>query len=472
MLTVKRNGVVWSLEDDEDLIALVEGLTEGAGPKRTHEFRIQGGRDLFIKYFVEKGFAGFVRNRVIPRGKREYLLGRRLSSRSILTPHTVGYGLGKRGSFILQERIEAKPFKSAFDEDQERERLLDGLALLLKRLRTERIRHNDLHLENIMVARDGLYLIDLHKTDVLRVRFSRSDELMNMAHALTMIYDRMTEAEKNRFFSVYGRPDIRPLAEKALRALWHRWIDSKKRRAFSTTSKLVVSGDRVYVRGREAGGKGAFRELIKTDRKVRVARHDDHIRKTYSNRRRLKRAWQAHVVLEYLEMDVLPQAFYVQRASLFRSGYVAMEDLHGHGVEMDRFLDREYDRMSYGQRRRFTHALSGFFNRLLEKGVAHKDLKACNLFVLSDGFRLLDVEDVAFAVPCEETLERMLTQLNTSVPERISVSDRIRFFLKMTDPFSFDQKRLFRNVAQASRDEEIVYEGVSGLKKESWQGHG
>ena len=35
-------------------------------------------------------------------------------------------------------------------------------------LRTERIRHNDLHLENIMVARDGLYLVDLHKTDVLK----------------------------------------------------------------------------------------------------------------------------------------------------------------------------------------------------------------------------------------------------------------------------------------------------------------
>ncbi len=408
---------------------------------------------------------------MLPRGKREYVVGRWLSSLSIPTPSPLGYGRGKRGSFILQECIEAIPFRSAFDEGPNRERLADGLAVLLDLLRKERVRHNDLHLENIMVADNGLYLVDLHKTKVKRFRFSRADELVNLTHALTMIYERMTRAEKDRFFDIYGRPDMRPFVEKELRTLRCHWIESKKGRAFSTTSRLVASGNRVYVRGREEAALGAFLESIKDDRKVRVERHEDHIRKTYRSRRRLKKAWQAHVALEYLEMDVVPRPSYVARASLLGSGYVAMEDLKAHGEELDRFLDREYDRMAPGQRRGFADGLSEFFGGLLEKGVIHRDLKACNVFVLSDGFRLLDVEDILFAAPTEETLKRMLVQLNTSVPERISVSDRVRFLAKLVSGFSFDRKRLLREVVRLSRNEEIVYEGVSGLKKESWRGH-
>ena len=470
MKTMRRNHIAWFLESG-DLAPLVEGLVEDAKPRRTHEIRQHATGDVFVKYFVEKGIVGHVRNLVLPRGKREYLLGKRLSAQSIPTPKPLGYGRGKRGSFVLLERLEAKPFESAFAESSQRQQLLDGLALLLRQLREERVRHNDLHLENVMAAPDGLYLIDLHKTSMAKVRFSRADELLNLTHALTMIYDKMTEAEKDRFFNAYGRPEVRPSAEEGLLGLRRRWIDSKKRRAFCATSKLMVSKNRIYVRGREGSSEGAFREMIKTDRKVRVERWSDHVRKTYYSRRRLRRAWQAHAVLEYLEMDVVPRAAYMQRASLFRKGYIAMEDLAGKGEELDRFLDREYDRMESGERRLFVGSLSSFFNRLLRQGIAHRDLKACNVFVLSVGFKLLDVEDIWFIDPSEEILERMLVQLNTSVPARIAVSDRIRFFLKTTGGFPFDRKRLFRKVMQASRGEEIVYEGATGLRKESWQGH-
>ena len=81
----KQNGVAWFL-DDEALVPLVEGLSEGFGAKRTHEIRSAHGRDVFVKYFVEKGFLGMVRNWVFPRGKREYAVGRRLSSLSIPAP--------------------------------------------------------------------------------------------------------------------------------------------------------------------------------------------------------------------------------------------------------------------------------------------------------------------------------------------------------------------------------------------------
>jgi tRNA A-37 threonylcarbamoyl transferase component Bud32 len=469
MKAVKRNGISWFLED-EGLVPLIEGLVVGVRSRRTHECISQGSRQVFVKYFVEKGIPGALRNKVCPRGKKEYILGKKLASLCIAAPNPMGYGIGRAGSFILQERIEAVPFRAAFDDGVRREGLLDGLALLLKQMREQQVRHNDLHLENVMVSGERLYLIDLHKTCIRRRRFSTSDELVNLTHALTMIYDGLTEDEKSRFFRRYGRPDIRRPMEEGLLSLWRAWIRSKKKRAFSSTSKLVAMGSRVCVRDSVGLGDGRFLGLIKKDKKVIVEAHDDHIRKVYRDRRRLAKAWEAHVVLEYLEMPVGPRPFYIQKASLFNKGYIAMEDLRGHGAELDRFLDREYDGMSPGQRRRFVDALSRFVRDLLKKGVFHRDLKACNLFVLPDGFRLLDIEDVQFRLPGDEDLRRMFVQLNTSIPGRITGPERIRFFAIVTRGSFLDRKRLFRSVVRASLEEGIVYEGVAGLRRESWQG--
>jgi hypothetical protein len=147
-----------------------------------------------------------------------------------------------------------------------------------------------------------------------------------------------------------------------------------------------------------------------------------------------------------------------------------MEDLTPRGEEMDRFLDRHYDAMDLTRRRAFIDGFSRFLSGLLKMGIVQKDFKACNVFVLADGFRLLDVEDIAFFAPGEEDVLAMLVQLNNSLPARIAEVDRIRFFLKVTRPFPFDGKRLFRAVAGRCAEGEIVYEGVSGLKRESWPG--
>ena len=470
MRRVKKNGITWFLED-EGLVDLIEGLVVGTRLRRTHEYISRGNRRIFVKYFAEAGLLGPVRNKIWPRGKREYFLGKKLASLSIVTPRPMGYGVARKGSFIIQERVEGLPFMAVFGESDDRRWLLDSLALLLKAMREQRIGHNDLHLENVMVAADRLYLIDLHKTRIRRKSFAEPDELKNLTHSLTMVYDRLREEEKSRFFSVYGRPHMRVPLEEGLLSLRREWIRSKKKRAFSTTSRLIATGSRVSVRGEEGHGDGRFLELIKKDKKVTVEAHDDHIRKAYRHSRRLVKAWQAHVVLEYLDMPVGPRPFYVRRASLFHRGYIAMEDLRARGMEMDRFLDKKYDAMSAHERRRFIINLSRFVGDLLKNGIVHRDLKACNLFVLSDGFRLLDIEDVQFRLPGVDDVGKMLLQMNTSIPRRISTWERMRFFLMATRGVPLDRKRLFKELVQASLDEEIVYEGARGLTRESWQGH-
>jgi hypothetical protein len=146
-----------------------------------------------------------------------------------------------------------------------------------------------------------------------------------------------------------------------------------------------------------------------------------------------------------------------------------MEDLHGEGQELDRYLDRRYDVMDAHERRLFAGSLAGFLLMVTQKKIVHKDLKTCNIFALNDGeFMLLDVEDIRFKSLDEEALKRMLVQLNTTLPKRIGFRDRIRFFIQFTSPMMVNKRAIFKAVAKESMRREIVYEGVGGLKREIW----
>ena len=467
MHRLRKNNIAWSLDDDyPGLDDAVAGIVEEADVRRGYASRPCGDGKIFVKFFLEHGIAGLVRNSIMPRGRKEYYLGKRILAGGIATPRPLGYGTGGGGSFIIQEWVEGRTFRSAFyDATAEKEALLDGLARLLKQLEGTRIRHNDLHLDNVFLSGGTLYLIDLHKAKI-RGTWSRDDAAANLGQALSMVYKNMTEEQRARFFEDAGRPDVRNAVEAALKAQWGAWVESKKRRAFSNTSKLAVRGRRVYVRGREKEGQGAFTTLLKQDKKVRVERHADHIRKIYGRRHKLKRAWENWVALEYVTGDVVPRPFYVEKASLFGCGFIAMEDLGGQGEELDRFLDRHYDAMETGRRRAFIGSLALFLGRLLDTGIIQKDLKACNVFVIDSGFRLLDVEDIGFYAPTDADILAMLVQLNTSVPRRIRASDRMRFFLGLARVFPFDKKALFRRVVDTCKGLEVVYEGVSGLNRE------
>ena len=149
-----------------------------------------------------------------------------------------------------------------------------------------------------------------------------------------------------------------------------------------------------------------------------------------------------------------------------------MEDLKGRGIELDRHLDRVYDSLNSHERREMVMRFSFFLRTLLDRGILHRDLKACNLFVVNGhDLLLLDVEDITFAVPDPNFVARMLVQLTTTVPARIRMRDRMRFFANATRNLTTDRKQLLREVKEESLRREIVYEGVSGLKKESWPGH-
>jgi tRNA A-37 threonylcarbamoyl transferase component Bud32 len=468
MKAITIDAVRWFLED-ERLIDAVAGITPLKGQRRTFFTRPFLDSTVFIKYFNEQGISGSARNKILPRGKREYEQGRRLRSLAVPTPNPMGYGLSPKGSFLIQEHVLGESLATALSAPEGRGEFLPRLAGFLKTLKQAGVRHNDLHLDNVLVTEAGLLVvIDLHTMRFKRT-FTVKDDISNLSHALAMIYRGLSDDELRSFFDAYGTPSLRRDVEKEIERMEVRWVRSKEKRAFQDTSRLVTQGRFVFMAGMESMADGEFLGILKEDRKVKVERYSNHIRKTYRNARRLKRAWRAHTVLAYMGMKVVPEPFFVRKPGLTSPGAIAMEDLTGRGEELDRFLDGRYRALSLTEQRRFIRTLSAFFVALARRGIVHKDLKGCNVFALDDGgFRLLDVEDVVFHTFEEKDLKRMAMQLNTTVPGYITARDRLRFFLPLKGFVEGNWKRLFAEIVRESMNQQIVYEGMKGLTIESW----
>jgi hypothetical protein len=284
-----------------------------------------------------------------------------------------------------------------------------------------------------------------------------------------MVYDDIQDDEKEFFFSRYACSTImRDRIEREIVALKEQWVNSKKKRAFRSTSLLNASSDYVYIRGLEAEATGEFVAFLKKDKKTSVELYSDHVRKVFRHKHKLKKAWENHVVLAYLGLQIAPTAYFVKLPKS-SPGYIAMEDLGHKGLELDRFLDGKYDDMTHGDKIRFIYEFAAFLQLFLKKRVFHKDMKGCNVFVLYDNhFVLLDVEDFVFRQVGEDELRNTLVQLNTTIPKRISTNIRMRFFLKLVSSFKVERRRLLREILKESLPQQIVYEGTAGLKIENW----
>ncbi|HOJ42558.1 MAG TPA: lipopolysaccharide kinase InaA family protein, partial [Syntrophorhabdaceae bacterium] len=428
----KAKGIDWYIKEDA-LIQILNTFEPKNTDRRDYRIiEINKDKTYFLKFFREKGISGFLRRKINPRGKREFVMGKRLLSLSIRTPEPIGYGISKEGSFVIQRYLSGKSFLDTFYESIDRTSHIKDLATLLREMKASNIRHNDLHLNNIIVKDKNLYLIDLHKMRIKR-QFSVSDEVSNISHSLAMIYRDLSEDERETFFSSYGNLKIRKKVESTIIDMWMSWIERKKKRAFKETSIVKREGDILYIKGNQWQRKDIFKEIIKKDKKTELRRYDDHIRKYYRDKRRLKKAWEAYVVLSYMSLNVTPAVFFIKLPQADEPGFMAMEDLLGVGEELDRYLDRYYRQMDKKERGAFIERLSSFLKGLFNMSIFHGDFKACNIFVKDNGsFLLLDMEDIFFKNVGEKDLIHMFIQLNTTIPEYIRHTDRMRCFLKVT----------------------------------------
>ncbi|MHB8109981.1 MAG: BUD32 family EKC/KEOPS complex subunit [Syntrophorhabdaceae bacterium] len=472
MAKLKRfqtNEMIWCLTD-EKLSPLVGRIIHPQGQRRGYNVYDYAGAKVFIKTFAEKGMIGRIRSLISPRGKKEFIIAGMLDSLNVPAPSPLGYGTGNNVSAIVETFIEGKTFLESFKDTGDHGPLLVELARFLFFLKQKKVRHDDLHLDNILVSGDRLYLIDLHKVRVRNV-FSDYDEIANLKHALGTIYYDLSPGQRVLFFETYRpEPGVKQKIIDSVNELRDTWVRNKMARAFRDTSIVRSEGSRLYIRGKEECGSGKFVENIKNDRKIKVDRHADHIRKIYLRPHRAKTAWKNHVVLEYMRKTITPAAFYWKNDR--NAGYIAMEDLTGRGEELDRYLDRNYDAMDTREKNKLIDDLARFLTSAMAWSIVHRDLKACNIFALTrGGFLFLDVEDIRFTRVDPDILKRSFCQLNNTIPKRITTRERTRFFLRIVTgiDISVNKRQLFKEIVAQCLKGEIVYEGVSGLVVDKWE---
>jgi hypothetical protein len=192
----------------------------------------------------------------------------------------------------------------------------------------------------------------------------------------------MSEEERGWLYKACGAEGIRAEVEAEMERLRRRWIKRKMDRAFKKTSKIEVESGLVYVRGRKGMAKGGLISIIKDDKKTRVERYTDHIRKFYRDGRRLRRAWRNHIALCYLDLSLTPEPYHVRLPRPFSKRLYS----HGRpcgtkGEEFDRYLDRHYDHLSLKERRGLVTILATLFSEMIKERIVHEDMKACNLFL-------------------------------------------------------------------------------------------
>ena len=102
-------------------------------------------------------------------------------------------------------------------------------------------------------------------------------------------------------------------------------------------------------------------------------------------------------------------------------------------------------------------------------------MKACNILVLKNGkawdFKLLDLEDVRLNKKVDDKkLFKNLLELNTSIPNLVTRTDRLRFYKEYHRFYSIiksDHDFLY-SLFQKSRERGIVYVSPRGVVGEKW----
>ena len=102
-------------------------------------------------------------------------------------------------------------------------------------------------------------------------------------------------------------------------------------------------------------------------------------------------------------------------------------------------------------------------------------MKACNILVLKNGkawdFKLLDLEDVRLNKKVDDKkLFKNLLELNTSIPNLVTRTDRLRFFKAYQDqhPIIRNEKEFLFRLIRKSRERGIVYVSPHGVVEETF----
>jgi len=473
------------------------------------------GRRIFLKRDRTKGGLRSLKYFFLPsNARKEWFIAYQSKKRNLNIPQPLGwiekghFGCTKE-SIYLSEAIGSGVSLIEEPAIAGEGSSVDELAKTVRRIHDSGLFHKDLHAGNFLRDDRSFFLIDLHRARILR-SVSLDQRVWNLSHLFHSLRSVWGEKEHLRFLDRYFEGDsISSKEKKEYLMKIHSWMVRLQKRQWrsrtkrclkeSTEFSVVKKNDRIVYRRREfdleeviQGVEEHLRissrepcELIKKDTKSTVSYlkrgdKDIYVKQfiyPYGRGRWSQylfpskgiRAWVGGNGLKVRGVSsITPLALLERRGwSGKRESFLFMEALRD-GLEMDRYILSDLEGRE--KKRAFVKAFAHWLSSLHQKGIYHQDMKACNVLVRENegrwDFYLLDLEDVRLNVRVgERRLMKNLLQLNTSIPETITRTDRLRFLeeYRSLRPVVEKIKPFLRTLLNESRKRGVVYVSPTGV---------
>jgi tRNA A-37 threonylcarbamoyl transferase component Bud32 len=379
-----------------------------------------GGPALYLKLFRERGVGAAMRRLVADRAAREYAVLDHLRRAGVAAAVPVACGTHDGASFLITREIpQAEVLGDRLAADHSG--LMVKLGRFVRAVHDAGVRHDDLHLGNVLVSGPGLFLVDVHRA-AIRPRLTRADRIQGLGFLLHSLHTRVGAADRHRFIRAYwGERPSKPL----LRDLGRAFLEARERYAADRTRRCLIPGREFEKSGSTmlrrpltaAAAKSSFgatplREVKNVGRrKLWLVTPDRFVREGP----RAKRIWRnAH-------------ALAIRHVATPRLWAWAGDRILGEWLA-DAVPLNEYVSKMWTPKVR--DALATFVRGLHRAGVHHGDLKANNILVRpGPEFFVIDLDRAEFyaEVPLERRLSD-LAQLNAAVGAPVTVGDRLAFY--------------------------------------------
>lgn len=481
-------------------------------------FTLPRGENVFLKRDQTKGWTEILKYLVFPsKGRKEWFIAYQLRKRNLNVPKPLGWmervrGAAVKESYYLSEGIGEGVSLAEVTDILKEKKISTELVKLVIRMHSSGLFHQDLHAGNFLWDGEAFFLTDLHRAR-LHNSLSLNQRLWNLSHLFHSLRSIWGKKDQLQFLEKYFEEDSIHFRkkEKYLQKIYS-WMDRLQKRQWKSRTKRCLKESTEFSVERNRGAilyrrrdfpfsslekaieghlallKERPSELIKQSPEVNVSllpegegrvcikqfnypRGWEQVKENFRLSKGLK-AWIGGNGLRVRQMpSVRPLSLLLRRSWLrVKESFLVMEAL-GTGQEMDRFILDGFKDMT--EKRRFIRACARWLIDVHQRGVFHRDMKTCNIWISKAGetwnFRFLDWEDIRLDRNVGEMdLFRNLLQLNTSTPKTLTTADRFRFFNEYLElnPIIHDRKVFLNRLIRESKLRGLVYVAPCGVATE------
>jgi tRNA A-37 threonylcarbamoyl transferase component Bud32 len=392
--------------------------------------------------------------------------------------------------------------------------LVKNLISYVKTMHDCGIFHGELHAENILVNPNNttiFYLLDLGRAQFTK-KLPLSWRIQELSRLAYSIIDTCTNEEIKELITNYTNQ----LSKSKDREIFHKAVFKEvsgiKRRLWNSRARKCFKNNNVFkctthgnykihtrnewevnklidlIRNHNFSVKENLPGALKISAKIAITRlpasHETtesvcikEYKYPSSFKRFLysfcnspaRRAWfAAHGLIALNVKTPKPIALIEEkRFGILRKSFIITEDITA-SLPCNKYISETfhnpYDKTASGKKRIFLSCLAASFRQLHDSGIYHRDLKANNIMIMelpdTWNFFYLDLDRVCFdkTITLKKKIKN-LSQLNASLPNCITYTDRLRFYRAYTGVESLhsENKRILQAIIQLSLHRKHVW---------------